>query len=49
VLLATRWIIAKLRKRTFFSLVELNAAIAVEVMTAALTPPLGTRPREVYE
>lgn len=30
VLVATRWIIAKLRKRTFFSLAELNAAIAVE-------------------
>jgi len=31
VQVATRWIIAKLRKRTFFSLAELNAAIAVEV------------------
>jgi transposase len=31
VQIATRWIIAKLRKRTFFSLAELNAAIAVEV------------------
>ena len=31
VLVATRWIIAKLRKRTFFSLAELNAAVAVEV------------------
>ena len=27
VQVATRWIIAKLRKRTFFSLAELNAAI----------------------
>ena len=27
VQVATRWVIAKLRKRTFFSLAELNAAI----------------------
>jgi transposase len=51
VLVATRWIIAKLRKRTFFSLTELNAAIAVEVaaLNARVTRHLGASRKPLFE
>jgi transposase len=51
VLLATRWIIAKLRKRQFFSLSELNAAIAVEVaaLNARVTRHLGASRKALFE
>ena len=51
VQLATRWIIAKLRKRTFFSLAELNAAIAVEVaaLNARVTRHLGASRTALFE
>ena len=51
VLLATRWIIAKLRNRQFFSLAELNAAIAVEVaaLNARVTRHLGASRQALFE
>jgi transposase len=51
VLVATRWVIAKLRKRTFFSLAELNAAIAVEVaaLNARVTRHLGASRKALFE
>src|SRR4249920_881876 len=51
VLVATRWIIAKLRKRQFFSLSELNAAIAVEVtaLNARVTRHLGASRKALFE
>ena len=51
VLVATRWIIAKLRKRTFFSLAELNAAIAIEVaaLNARITRHLGASRKALFE
>jgi len=51
VLVATRWIIAKLRNRRFFSLAELNAAIA-ELLTALndrVTRHLGASRRALFE
>jgi len=51
VQIATRWIIAKLRKRTFFSLAELNAAIAVEVaaLNARVTRHLGASRQALFD
>ena len=51
VQIATRWIIAKLRKRQFFSLAELNAAIAVEVaaLNARVTRHLGASRKALFE
>jgi transposase len=51
VQVATRWIIAKLRKRQFFSLSELNAAIAVEVaaLNARVTRHLGASRKALFE
>ena len=51
VQIATRWIIAKLRKRTFFSLAELNAAIAVEVaaLNARVTRHLGASRKALFD
>lgn len=51
VQLATRWIIAKLRKRTFFSLADLNAAIAVEVaaLNARVTRHFGASRTALFE
>ena len=51
VLVATRWIIAKLRKRTFFSLAELNAAIAIEVaaLNGRVTRHLGASRKALFE
>jgi transposase len=51
VLLATRWIVAKLRNRTFFTLVELNAAIAecVTALNDRRSRHLGTSRRELFE
>jgi transposase len=51
VLLATRWIIAKLRNRTFFTLVELNAAIAecVTVLNDRRSRHLGASRAELFE
>ena len=51
VQVATRWIIAKLRKRQFFSLAELNAAIAVEVaaLNARVTRHLGASRKALFE
>jgi transposase len=51
VLVATRWIIAKLRKRTFFSLAELNAAISIEVaaLNARITRHLGASRKALFE
>jgi transposase len=51
VQIATRWIIAKLRKRTFFSLAELNAAIAVEVaaLNERVTRHLGASRKALFE
>lgn len=51
VLLATRWIIAKLRNRRFFSLAELNAAIR-ECLTALnmrVTKHLGASRQALFE
>jgi len=51
VQVATRWVIAKLRKRTFFSLVELNAAIrdCVEQINDRVTRHLGASRRSLFE
>lgn len=51
VQVATRWVIAKLRKRTFFSLTELNAAIRelVEQINARVTRHLGASRRSLFE
>jgi transposase len=51
VLVATRWVIAKLRKRTFFSLAELNAAIrdCVEQINNRVTRHLGASRRSLFE
>jgi transposase len=51
VLLATRWIIAKLRNRQFFSLVELNAAIrdCVMALNARLSRHLGASRTQLFE
>jgi transposase len=50
VQVATRWIIAKLRNRRFFTLVALNAAIAVEVATLnnRVTRHLGASRRTLF-
>ena len=51
VQIATRWITAKLRKRTFYSLTELNAAIRkqVEQLNARVTRHLGGSRRSLFE
>jgi transposase len=51
VQVATRWVIAKLRKRTFFSLAELNAAIrdCVEQINNRVTRHLGASRRSLFE
>jgi len=51
VLLATRWIIAKLRDRIFFTLAELNAAIAdcVTALNDRRSRHLGASRRELFE
>ncbi|MEP7209179.1 MAG: IS21 family transposase [Casimicrobiaceae bacterium] len=51
VQVATRWIAAKLRKRQFFSLAELNAAIAVEVaaLNARVTRHLGASRKALFD
>lgn len=51
VQVATRWIIAKLRNRTFFSLTELNDAIRelVEQLNDRVTRHLGTSRRALFE
>jgi transposase len=51
VLLAERWIIAKLRNRTFFSLGELNAAIraCVDHLNARVSRHLGASRRDLFE
>ena len=51
VQVATRWIIAKLRKRQFFSLNELNEAIAVEVaaLNARVTRHLGASRKALFD
>jgi transposase len=51
VQVATRWVIAKLRKRTFFSLAELNAAIGecVEWINNRVTRHLGASRRSLFE
>src|SRR5215475_9432647 len=51
VQVATRWVIAKLRKRTFFSLAELNAAIrdCVEQINNRVTRHLGSSRRSLFE
>jgi transposase len=51
VQVATRWIIAKLRKRTFFSLAELNAAIraCIDEINNRVTRHLGTSRRALFE
>src|SRR5262245_2088816 len=51
VQVATRWVIAKLRKRTFFSLSELNAAIrdCVEQINNRVTRHLGASRRSLFE
>jgi transposase len=51
VQVATRWVIAKLRKRTFFSLAELNAAIreCVEWINNRVTRHLGASRRSLFE
>jgi transposase len=51
VQIATRWITAKLRNRQFFSLSELNAAIAelVAQINARLTRHLGTSRRALFD
>jgi transposase len=51
VQVATRWVIAKLRKRKFFSLSELNAAIGdcVEQINNRVTRHLGASRRSLFE
>ena len=51
VLLAERWIIARLRNRRFFSLRELNAAIreCLNILNARVTKHLGASRRELFE
>jgi transposase len=51
VLLATRWIIAKLRNRKFFSLAELNDAIAecLKTLNGKHSRHLGASRRELFE
>jgi transposase len=51
VQVATRWVIAKLRKRTFFTLAELNAAIrdCVEQINNRVTRHLGASRRSLFE
>jgi transposase len=51
VQVALRWVIAKLRKRTFFTLAELNAAIrdCVEQINNRVTRHLGTSRRSLFE
>ena len=51
VLLATRWIIAKLRNRQFFSLTDLNDAIrdCVTALNARVTRHLGTSRRSLFD
>ena len=51
VQVATRWIIAKLRNRTFFSLAELNAAIrdCVAALNDRVTRHLGASRRALFE
>jgi len=51
VQVATRWVIAKLRKRSFFSLAELNAAIrdCVEQINNRVTRHLGASRRSLFE
>jgi len=51
VQVATRWITAKLRNRTFFSLAELNAAIRelVEQINNRVTRHLGASRRSLFE
>ena len=51
VQVATRWVTARLRKRTFFSITELNAAIRelVEKINARVTRHLGTSRRSLFE
>ena len=51
VQVATRWVIAKLRNRTFFSLAELNAAIrdCVEQINNRVTRHLGASRRSLFE
>jgi transposase len=51
VQVTTRWVIAKLRKRTFFSLAELNAAISdcVEQINNRVTRHLGANRRSLFE
>ena len=51
VLLATRWIIAKLRNRQFFSLTELNIAIrdCVTALNDRVTRHLGASRRALFE
>jgi transposase len=51
VLVAQRWILARLRKRTFFDLVELNAAIRelVEQLNARPMQKIGASRRELWE
>jgi transposase len=51
VLIATRWIIAKLRNRTFFTLAELNEAIriCVDDLNNSNSRHLGTSRRALFE
>lgn len=51
VLLVQRWIIARLRNRRFFTLEELNAAIAEEVarLNARVSRHLGASRRQIFE
>jgi transposase len=51
VQVALRWVIAKLRKRTFFTLAELNAAIrdCVEQINNRVTRHLATSRRSLFE
>jgi transposase len=51
VQVATRWIVAKLRKRTFFTLAELNAAIrdCVDQINDRVTRHLGASRRSLFE
>jgi len=51
VLLATRWIIAKLRNRQFFSLTDLNDAIrdCVTALNARVTRHLGTSRHALFD
>ena len=48
---ATRWIVAKLRNRRFFSLTELNAAIRelTTQLNARVTRHLGTSRRALFD